>query len=100
MTAQKELINSVSRQASGENSSAALAYIAEAKKQGTCELEIDDEPNVSLSEGGAWVAAWVWIDNEAAGLKIGRQSRARKIRSKPSKSPARDGLHPQAAGEL
>jgi len=81
MSAQKKSFNSATRQASGENSPAALAYIAEAKRQGTCELEIDDEPDVSLSEGGAWVAAWVWIDNEAAGLKIGRRSRARKIRS-------------------
>lgn len=25
------------------------------------DLEIDDKPKVSPSEGGAWVAAWVWV---------------------------------------
>jgi hypothetical protein len=81
MSAQKEPINFESRQAPEEHSPVPLAYIAEAKRHGMSELEIDDDPKVSLSEGGAWVAAWVWIDDEAAGLKNGKRSRARKIRS-------------------
>ena len=32
------------------------------------ELEIDDNAKVSLSDGGAYVAAWVWIsDSEVEG---------------------------------
>lgn len=42
------------------------AYIAQARAEygGTSEMEIDSEPDVSLSEGGAWVSAWVWISDE------------------------------------
>jgi hypothetical protein len=31
--------------------------------RGLCndELEVDDDPVVSLAEGGAWVAAWLWV---------------------------------------
>lgn len=25
------------------------------------DLEIDDEPELSIGEGGIWVAAWVWV---------------------------------------
>ena len=33
------------------------------------ELEIDDDAIVSISDGGgAYVAAWVWIDDAAAGI--------------------------------
>lgn len=30
----------------------------------TDEVEIDDEPELSPSEDGCWVAAWVWVSNE------------------------------------
>ena len=26
------------------------------------DLEIDDDAKVSISDDGAWVAAWVWVD--------------------------------------
>lgn len=32
------------------------------------ELEIDDAPEVSEGSDGCWVAAWVWISDEAAGI--------------------------------
>lgn len=28
------------------------------------ELEIDDDATVSISENGAWVQAWVWVEDE------------------------------------
>jgi hypothetical protein len=28
----------------------------------TNELEIDDKPLISESEGGCWVSAWVWVE--------------------------------------
>lgn len=31
------------------------------------DLEIDDNPKLSEAEGGTWVAAWVWVDNERLG---------------------------------
>lgn len=32
------------------------------------ETEIDDDPAVSHADDGTWVAAWVWVSNEEAGL--------------------------------
>ena len=32
-------------------------------------LEIDDDAEVSRSDQGAYVSAWVWIGNEEAGVK-------------------------------
>lgn len=29
------------------------------------DVELDEAPAVSLSEGGAWVRAWVWIPESA-----------------------------------
>lgn len=29
----------------------------------TDDIEIDDEPGVSVYEDGIWVAAWIWISN-------------------------------------
>ena len=72
------------------------AYIAEARKQcrGDSEMQIDEDPEVSMSESGAWVAAWIWVDRESAGfLKGGKQ-----LRSWPAKSPAR-GLPPPLKAE-
>ncbi|MGA2833372.1 MAG: hypothetical protein ABSE55_09900 [Terracidiphilus sp.] len=45
----------------------ASAYVAQARRQystSTSDLEIDDEPQVSFAENGAWVAAWVWVAQE------------------------------------
>jgi hypothetical protein len=47
------------------------AYIAQARRQytkSTDDIEIDDDPNVGIAEGGAWVAAWVWVTQEEAGF--------------------------------
>ncbi len=47
------------------------AYIA-AGREKWCndDLEIDDHPMVSLGgDPGAWVAAWVWVTDEDAGLE-------------------------------
>jgi hypothetical protein len=30
------------------------------------ELEIDDEPKLSGTDDGVWVAAWVWVNKEEA----------------------------------
>ncbi|MDR3772104.1 MAG: hypothetical protein P4L26_02085 [Terracidiphilus sp.] len=54
-----------------EEKAIASAYIAQARQQymtSTSDLEIDDEPQVSIAEGGAWVAAWVWVTQGGAGL--------------------------------
>lgn len=32
------------------------------------ETEIDDDPAVSHADDGTWVAAWVWVSDEEAGL--------------------------------
>lgn len=71
------------------------AYIAEARKQcsGDSEIQIDEDPKVSTSESGAWVAAWIWVDRESAGpLKRGGRAR-----SQPAKSPAKGAPSPLAA---
>lgn len=59
----------------GENDD---AYIAAARQiWATDELEIDDEPVVSVSDdGGAWVAAWVWVSDEDAGLNDDAEAEA------------------------
>lgn len=47
------------------------AYIAHARRlytKSTDDIEIDDNPNVGIAEGGAWVAAWVWVTQEEAGF--------------------------------
>ena len=28
------------------------------------DLEIDDNPNISVAENGMWVAAWVWVSDD------------------------------------
>jgi hypothetical protein len=32
-------------------------------------LQIDEDSTVSVGEGGAWVQAWVWVDDRQAGLE-------------------------------
>ena len=59
----------------------ASAYIDCARKQyatSTDNLEIDDEPNVSIADGGAWVAAWVWVAHAEVALRKRGQVRAAK----------------------
>ena len=47
------------------------AYIGAAREVfATDDLEIDDDPNVSLGgDPGAWVHAWVWVSDEDAGIQ-------------------------------
>ena len=50
----------------------ASAYIAEARKQYAAlhsDLEIDDEPKVSITADGAWVASWVWVSQADISIK-------------------------------
>ncbi|KQV66666.1 hypothetical protein [Caulobacter sp. Root343] len=45
------------------------AYIAYARERlASVKLEIDDVPEVSEGSDGCWVAAWVWISDEQAGV--------------------------------
>lgn len=38
-------------------------YIPLGREHAADGLEIDDQPAVSIGEGGAWVAAWLWVEN-------------------------------------
>lgn len=61
--------------------SAIAAYISQARHQyaaSSGKVEIDDRPDVSVAEGGAWVAAWVWVDQEEAGLCVKKRARVAK----------------------
>jgi len=54
--------------AEGDHDNYAL-HIEEARKRwATDELEIDDAPEVSEASGGCWVAGWVWVSDEDAGI--------------------------------
>lgn len=47
------------------------AYIIQARwkyTKSTDDIEIDDHPNVGVADGGAWVAAWVWVTQEDVGF--------------------------------
>ncbi|MGD0481813.1 MAG: hypothetical protein ABSA42_16690 [Terracidiphilus sp.] len=60
------------------------AYVAKARQQyatPTPDLEIDDEPQVSIAASGAWVAAWVWVNKEEVGIGNLTRPRAKRIRS-------------------
>jgi hypothetical protein len=53
-----------------EEEAVVSAYIVQARQQYatlTSDFEIDDEPQVSIAEDGAWVAAWVWVARGGAG---------------------------------
>ena len=56
---------------SQEEQSEIAVYIAQARNQYALsdKIEIDDRPGVSVAEGGAWVAAWVWVDQKGVGLR-------------------------------
>jgi hypothetical protein len=38
------------------------------------EVEIDDDPMVSMSDGGAYVAAWIWVDDRDLKRGWGKKS--------------------------
>lgn len=40
-----------------------------AREQTDDDLEIDDEPELSPSDDGVWVAAWIWISNYDIGVE-------------------------------
>jgi hypothetical protein len=45
------------------------AYISEARLYTSCELEIDDDPTVSIVDdsgggNGAWIAGWIWVGHD------------------------------------
>lgn len=41
--------------------------------EGTLEIDDDAEESVSVSDGGAWVAAWVWVPDEEPEEPIGSE---------------------------
>ncbi|MBA8881642.1 hypothetical protein [Phyllobacterium myrsinacearum] len=46
-------------------------YLAAAREAANHELEIDEDAAVSPgADPGAWVQAWIWVSNEAAGLDV------------------------------
>ena len=48
-----------------QNEERLQSYRETAKKHyGSDEIEIDDDAEVSISENGAFVQAWVWVDCE------------------------------------
>lgn len=78
MSREPTLIKPALPKSSPKEKPATAAYIAYARQQyaaSSDDIEIDDGPEVSIAEGGAWVAAWVWVDQEEAGLS--RKKRAR-----------------------
>ena len=44
-------------------------FVHMARERADNELEIDDDPLVSPADDGCWVAAWVWVSNDAAGVE-------------------------------
>jgi hypothetical protein len=60
-----------------EERAIASAYIAQARQQyttSTSDIEIDDEPQVSIAEDGAWIAAWVWVTQGKLNLSKKKQT--------------------------
>ena len=45
-------------------------YVSLARDYCGYDLEIDEEPLVSIGDDGAWVAAWVWIDGSQEELAV------------------------------
>jgi hypothetical protein len=52
------------------------------------EIEIDDDPKVSTSGAGAWIAAWVWVNCEEVGLRRRWETSTAKPKRKPATSQA------------
>jgi len=69
-----------------------LDYIAVARENhvnpSSNEIEIDDDPKVSTSGAGAWVAAWVWVNCEDVGLRRRWETSAVKPKKMPATSQA------------
>lgn len=40
------------------------AEVLRARRLTTDELEIDDDPLLSIADEGVWVSAWMWIETE------------------------------------
>jgi hypothetical protein len=63
---------------------AKAAYIAQAKQQydkpSNNDIEIDEDPAVSIAEEGAWIAAWVWVSRAEVGLCKKTRARVAKIK--------------------
>lgn len=75
------LIKSAAPSSTRKENGITSAYISQARQQyatSASDLEIDDEPQVSIARGGAWVAAWVWVAQEEAGLSKKTQTRSAK----------------------
>jgi len=82
MSNELSLIKSVTPQPTHKEKAIASAYIAQARQRytrSTSDFEIDDEPQVSIAKDGAWVAAWVWVTQEEAGLSKERRTRSANI---------------------
>jgi len=61
------LAKSASSKSASKKEAISTTFIAQARQQYATsfpELEIDDDPKVSIAKGGAWVAAWVWVCQE------------------------------------
>ena len=43
-------------------------FVAAARKKANEQLEIDATAVASVGDDGAWVSAWVWVDNAEAGI--------------------------------
>ncbi len=59
-----ELADIISERAQRTESDHRYANALELLEEGT--FEVDDEPVVSSSEGGAFVMVWQWVDAESA----------------------------------
>ena len=71
MSKTRSLAKSASSKSAIKNETISSMFIAQARQKYVNlfpELEIDDDPQVSIAKGGAWVAAWVWVCQEETGL--------------------------------
>ena len=68
-TAMQDLQAALSRvDAAFEDQANCSGDIRRAREFATDELEIDDEPMVSVGDRGVWVNAWVWVPAPAGEL--------------------------------
>ena len=77
MSNELSLVKSATTKMTRKEKALASAYIAQARKRytiSTSDLEIDDEPQISIAEDGAWIGAWVWVANEEVGLSTKRRA--------------------------
>jgi molybdopterin synthase catalytic subunit len=69
--------------------------IARQKYEGASnnDIEIDEDPAVSIADGGAWVAAWVWVTQEEVELHRRTRGSIAKIKTRPARFQDRGELH-------